>query len=92
MSPSLDVPSLPDSATLRDRVAAAREAGADNVDGTRQEDPSAESEEEGDNARQHDQAALSPGSDPHGKRAFNMGVPKDSDNTSGTHGVTRLKE
>ena len=89
MSPSLDVPSLPDSATLRDRVAAAREAEADN--GTRQVDPPAESEES-DTAHQRAHAALSPDSDPHGKRAFNMGVPKDSDNTSGTHGVTRLKE
>ena len=80
-----------DSATLRDRVVAVREAEVDNAYGTRQEDPSAESEE-GDAAHQHDHAALSPDSDPHGKRAFNIGVPKDSDNTSGTHGVTRLKE
>ena len=31
----------------------------------------------------YDQQGPSPDSDTHGKRAFNMGIPKDSDNTSG---------
>ena len=38
-----------------------------------------------------DQALIPDSGEPHGKRAFNMGIPKDSDNTSGTENVVVIK-
>ena len=65
------------------------------VDTTRQEDPPAQEydidrhkSEQGDSELdKYDQALISDSGEPHGKRTFNMGVPKDSDNTSGTENV-----
>ena len=71
---------IPDSATLRERVATqqndlpAQEYDSDVYKG-----------DEGDAAHKQNPSSLSPDSpDPDGKPAFNMGIPKDSDNTSGT--------
>ena len=78
-----------DSATLRERATVRGTAvpNGDVVEGTQLNDlPALEYDLDRYKSEQAPDSA-----DPHIKGAFNMGIPKDSDNTSGTEDVVVIK-